>query len=92
MKQYQPETKVKVDDIQIPFNSKLLGVTFVILHYFTPQAIAIADKVPDYNKFLELIVGSNWRKDLCLHSTYKTIIRMVINYAAQISTSANSVA
>ncbi|XP_037827577.1 uncharacterized protein LOC119615640 [Lucilia sericata] len=83
------ELDVTVDGEKIPTvnHPKILGVTFDSLLMSSAHTTAICNKMRSRNKVLKSLAGSTWGMDKeTLLTTYQTIGRSVVNYAAPVWT------
>ncbi|XP_046803758.1 uncharacterized protein LOC124419191 [Lucilia cuprina] len=83
------ELDVTVDGEKIPTvnHPKILGVTFDSLLMSSAHTTAICNKMRSRNKVLKSLAGSTWGMDKeILLTTYQTIGRSVVNYAAPVWT------
>ncbi|XP_037819861.1 uncharacterized protein LOC119609216 [Lucilia sericata] len=83
------ELDVIVDGEKIPTvnHPKILGVTFDSLLMSSAHTTAICNKMRSRNKVLKSLAGSTWGMDKeTLLTTYQTIGRSVVNYAAPVWT------
>lgn len=86
-KEVRLELNVAIDGVQIPTLNypKILGVTFDSMFVSSAHATAICNKMQSRNKVLKSLAGSSWGMDKeTLLTTYKTIGRSVVNYAAPV--------
>ena len=82
---------IKIGQHTVPTtkNPKILGVTLDSLHTFNAHSNNTLNKIRKRNSALKVLAGSSWGKDKeLLTTTYKTISRSVVNYAAPIWTPA----
>ena len=82
---------IKVGQHTLPTtkNPKILGVTLESLATFNAHSNNTLNKIRKRNSVLKALAGSSWGKDKeLLTTTYKTISRIVVNYAAPIWTPA----
>ncbi|XP_046803859.1 uncharacterized protein LOC124419270 [Lucilia cuprina] len=83
------ELDVTVDGEKIPTvnHPKILGVTFDSLLMSSAHTTAICNKMRSRNKVINSLAGSTWGMDKeTLLTTYQTIGRSVVNYAAPVWT------
>ena len=82
---------IKIGQHTVPTtkNRKILGVTLDSLHTFNARSNNTLNKIRKRISVLKALAGSSWGKDKeLLTTTYKTISRSAVNYAAPIWTPA----
>ena len=84
---HEPAVLINGEQIKLDRNPKFLGVTLATLHNFTEHIRQTIKKCNNKLNVLKSLAGSSWGQEKeTIISTYKTVIRSTLEYAAPIWT------